>query len=116
MQDYNWLVETKVTFSGLHHWSRAANYLAQTHRHLFVIRARKSINHGDRDVEFIELGNSIRQFIVDKFEMTKDGTYNLGETSCESLALMLYEAFDLDSCWVHEDDENGGGVERCTRS
>ena len=106
-------MEAKVTFSGLHHWARADNYLSQLHRHLFVIRARKAITHIDRDVEFIELANEIRQYINAKFETTGDGSYNLGETSCESLALMLFQEFELQSCWVLEDDENGGGVERC---
>ena len=109
------LVEAKVIFSGLHHWSHADNYLAQEHRHLFVIRARKLITHTDRDVEFIALGNALRQYVHDHFERTPDGTYNLGETSCEALAIRLFDAYDLDSCWVHEDDENGGGVERCVQ-
>lgn len=105
-------IEAKLVFEATHRWPGAlaydeVGYLAHPHRHRFVIRAAVAVDHPDRQVEFIMLGHEIGAYLGGRYP---DG--NLGTTSCERLAADLVEAFDLDRCSVHEDDENGAIVER----
>lgn len=104
------LVEAKVTFDATHHWPDAqwepgVEYLQHPHRHLFVIRARASVSHDDRDREFILLGQQIRAWLEREFPL-----HELGRLSCEQLARMILDRWGLVRCSVHEDDENGAIV------
>lgn len=106
------LVFAKIDYDATHNWPEAATieprvaYLANEHRHLFRIELYKSVDHGDRDVEFIVLGEDIRKYL--------DDTYNhiFGRKSCEDLAEELLNHFDCEQVSVAEDAENGAIVIR----
>lgn len=104
-------VEAKVSFAGIHHWPAATNYLRHPHRHVFVVRARKEVTDLDREVEFFQLSEEIKDVIRDLFLLREDGIRDLGDTSCEKLANILLNTLSLSSCWVYEDGDSGGGVE-----
>jgi hypothetical protein len=95
-----------LQFEGFHKWEACpheeVNYLRQLHRHLFHVKAWVNVTHGDRDVEFIILKHRIQEYIVKQYP-----TGNLGNMSCEMLAMELIEHFDLCACEVSEDGENG---------
>jgi hypothetical protein len=115
-------IESKIVFEGIHCWPDApvsVPFLREPHRHMFVVRARKAVRHDDRDVEFIEFGWTIHAKIAAMYPAFGVSAFgrpetprDLGTTSCEQLARRLVEEFDLESCSVHEDDENGAIVYR----
>lgn len=106
----------RLQFEGLHHWPdcdiEEVSYLADLHRHVFHIEARKAVSHDNRDTEFIVLKHKIEKYLNKKYPSTlKFGTKRvLGATSCEQLAKDLLNEFDLSVCIVSEDNENGAIV------
>lgn len=111
-------VYCKVDVEGLHHWPNCnineVEYLKHPHRHMFHIVAYKSVNHDDRDIEFICLKHQIKEWLEEQFFDTTYRMCNFGHHSCESLALMIIKQFDLDCCDVSEDNENGAIVTTVT--
>ena len=108
------LIEIRFNLPGLHNFNRAAGitgYLSNQHRHTFNFVIKKVVNHTDRDVEFIAFSAEIKDYLQDSFVLLPDKSYNFEDKSCEDLALLLFEKFDLFSCWVYEDNEYGGGIE-----
>ncbi len=106
-----------LQFEAVHKWAAAAEkcpesgFLVNLHRHMFCIRAEKKVNHDDRDVEFIKFKREILGYLA-AFEVDETyGCINLNNTSCEMLAKDLHRHFDLHSCEVSEDGENGAIVE-----
>lgn len=97
-------------FEATHNWPEVINYsdlkevsfLQFEHRHMFHIRAVKGVTHDDRDVEIIMLKRQILDYLGETYFNNR-----LGSTSCEMLARELTECFDLYSCEVLEDGENG---------
>lgn len=109
------LVEAKLTVPGVHHWPDAPHrvaHLRALHRHLFVIRAVKAVDHDDRDVEFQILKSDIEGWFQMTYKRWNTETYDFGTASCEVLAKCILLNFDLAECSVHEDDENGAIVRR----
>jgi hypothetical protein len=114
------VIEAKVAVEAIHAWPDAPDevpFLRVPHRHVFVIRARKAVQHDDRDIEFIQFGWRVKHLLGQCFPRTgtsmlgyPEAPLDLGVTSCEQLARMLLDHFGLDSCSVHEDDENGATV------
>ncbi len=106
-------IEAKVTVPGFHCWPDAPDayaYLRAPHRHLFVIRVRQRVAHVERDTEFIDLGNRVRDALMDHFGAT--GLCNFDAKSCEMIGMWILTRFtELDQCSVHEDDENGAIIE-----
>ena len=104
----NIFVEVNLRFAAVHQWSACpipeVSYLRERHRHEFHIKAVKSVTHTDRDVEIIMLKQSIQEFLK------KEITFFMGETSCEMLAMQILKKFELHSCTVLEDGENGATV------
>lgn len=98
-----------LQFQGIHNWPGCpfdeVKYLRDPHRHMFHIKAFKAVEHNDRDVEFIMLKNAMTKFIADLYP---NGI--MGATSCEMLAELLVNKFDLTQCEVNEDGENGAIV------
>lgn len=101
---------------GVHQWSSCSidevMYLRDTHRHIFFIEAHADVSHSDRDIEFIELQHKIRKFIYDKYWDSQLGLCRFENMSCEMIALELLINFNLTSCKVSEDNENGSIVTR----
>jgi hypothetical protein len=111
----NVYVEAQITIAGMHRWINAPlelHHLRYEHRHLFVIRAIKQVDHGDRETEFQLLGARIEGWLSDNFPRTPGlpNTLAFGGRSCEALAEMILHQFNLWSCSVHEDGENGAHV------
>lgn len=99
----------KFQFEGIHQWSacphKRVEFLKYPHRHIFHVVAKKEVSHDDRDIEIIMLKRDMgRTFSAHKVPA------ELGETSCEQLAVTFIEAFNLNYCSVLEDNENGAEV------
>lgn len=101
-----------LEFPAIHNWPSCpfdeVAYLRDPHRHVFHVKAHKQVYHDDRDVEFIMLKTKIRNFLYTKYPcIDNTETLLLGATSCEMLASVLIQQFDLVQCEVNEDNENG---------
>lgn len=102
-------VVSKVQVEGFHNWPGAFDevaFLRDRHRHLFVIRAIAPVYHDDRDREFIYFGRQIKNYLT----KTYGEPCEFGSRSCEMIAKELVKEFELSSCGVLEDDENGAIV------
>jgi len=101
----------QLQVEGTHSWPDCpiseVDYLRDTHRHVFHIKAYRTVTHTDRDVEFIWLKHAIWNYFRGNYF---DATKNLcvfGHMSCEMIAEKLIEHFELSACEVSEDGENG---------
>lgn len=111
-------MKTRVVVSlqveGTHHWDSCnkaeVNYLAHEHRHMFHIKAKKNVSHGDREIEIIKLKHKLEEHFVQYYCQHKK-LNRFGAKSCEMLALELCKQFELSYCEVLEDGENGAEVE-----
>jgi len=99
---------------GIHQWSECpleeVEYLRHPHRHLFHVKAILEVTHSNRDVEFIVLKHDIGAYINLKYFDSGWNLCNFGNMSCEMIAKDLLIQFDLTSCEVSEDGENGAIV------
>lgn len=95
-------------------------FLADRHRHIFHFECKKKVNHDDRDVEFILFKRLVMDYLIDSYGDIRSGEDSLpfyrfcefGSMSCEMIARDLLEHFELESCSVSEDGENGAEVYR----
>ena len=97
----------KTQFEGFHLWAGAGKkyeYLSHTHRHIFHVKARKSVTDSDREIEFIDLKRKLTNYCRVAYE---DKVFSY---SCEHIAEHLLKQFDFDSVQVMEDNENGAIV------
>lgn len=107
-------VVVKLQIEGFHFWKDApkeVEFLRDNHRHIFHIECIKAVTHGDRDVEIILFKREVSNYLMrqyGKFGIIQ--TLDFGPMSCEMIAEELIEAFDLISCKVLEDNENGAYV------
>lgn len=102
------LVWVKFTFTALHFYEGASgktHYLKKPHRHQFHVKAFKRVTHNDRDVEFIQMKDSMLAYVRSKYEGA-DPT----NQSCEDIAEDLITMFGLSGCEVSEDNENGASL------
>lgn len=114
-------IVVNLQVEGLHAWPGVKDtqyvdkvgYLQYPHRHLFHIKCIKSVNHGDRDIEIIDFKHQINQYLLKRYASTiNDKVCRFGNQSCEMIAEELLEKFQLESCEVLEDGENGAQVVR----
>lgn len=107
-----------LQIEGTHNWPDCpydeVDYLRVPHRHVFHIKAFKSVDHSDRDVEFIMLKHKIQHYITTRYYNKVKFLCEFGAMSCEMLALELIDQFGLTSCEVSEDGENGSIVTQTT--
>ncbi len=93
-------------FEGIHSWPECpieeVKFLRDPHRHIFHVKATKEVSHNDRDVEIIMLKRGMEEYVGNKFPAG-----DLNTMSCEDLAELFINAFELSSCEVLEDGENG---------
>lgn len=98
---------------GIHRWEDCplpeVAYLRADHRHLFHIKVEKRVSHYDRDVEIISLKHDLSRYLL-RLYGDCDGVCHFGKMSCEMIARELLESFNLRSCTVLEDGENGARV------
>ena len=71
------------------------SFLANPHRHIFHFRVWISVQHNDRDIEFIQFKRWLES-------MYNNSTLSLDYKSCEMMSDDLYE--------VSEDGENGSFI------
>jgi len=99
----------KFQWEGIHNWPDCdiseVSFLKHPHRHIFHITCYKEISHNNRDIEIIMLKRDMINFLNIQF---KDG--ELESRSCEDLAEMLLTKYNLESCEVLEDGENGAKI------
>jgi adenylate kinase family enzyme len=120
MSDFNTKVQiiVQLQIAALHCWPQAAeiepsvSYLAEVHRHVFYIKAKRKVSHDDRDIEIILFKQSIEQYLKGRYFNQDLGICIFGSKSCEMLAQELSLMFHLDYCEITEDNENGACVEK----
>jgi hypothetical protein len=100
---------------GWHSWPDAPErrgYLASSHRHLFHIEARTTVEHDDREIEF----HDVRDQIEVLWNLIAGPKRDLGSASCEMLAgrigrhLCEWSGGRYWSVSVSEDNECGATV------
>jgi len=111
---YKQEVFSKLEVDGIHNWKNClideVRFLRDNHRHIFHIKAYKLVTHSDRDVEFIQFKHILLDYLKEKYYSEEKRTHYFGSKSCEMIAIELIEKFDLTSCEVSEDGENGSLV------
>ena len=99
-----------LEIEGTHCWPECpfedVAFLRDAHRHIFTICATKEVTHDDRDVEIILLKRKVESWIQAKYGKPA----SFGTMSCEQIGKALLEHFDLSSCEVLEDNENGAKI------
>lgn len=101
----------RLEVAGFHFWPEApprVAFLAERHRHVFHVTAKIEVRELDREVEFITFKDRMREF----FDAAYGTPCEFDDMSCEQIALMLVNRFDLVECEVSEDGENGAIVHR----
>lgn len=102
---------TRLRVEAIHCWPGCdipeVDFLKYPHRHVFHIEARKTVSHDDRDIEIIRLGHDIRRMLFDLYFDDRLQQHDFGSASCEEIARLILRSFELDSCEVTEDGENG---------
>ena len=84
-------------------------YLADKHRHVFVIECAFEVGHNEREIEIITQQGIIEDFI----SLHWGRPAQFGTMSCESIAQELIEAFPaMCSCTVKEDGYGGASLTR----
>lgn len=103
----------RLQVEGFHNWPKAfveVGFLRDRHRHIFHIECRKVVEHDDRDIEIITLKRTIEKHLHDMYYEGSRGACEFGSMSCEMIAAELLHQYDLSSCEVTEDGENGAIV------
>lgn len=105
------IVDTYNCVEGFHHYPDAPEkcaYLADIHRHMFVIRCGFEVSHNNREIEINTQQNLISDFLARKY-----GTpCQFGAMSCEDIAECIIGEFDCVSCQVLEDNYGGATLSR----
>lgn len=112
------MIEVSFQKEGIHKYPAAlknpelaeVSFLGYPHRHLFYFYVRLSVEHNDRDVEFILFKRELEN-------LYSQGTIDIDYMSCEMLAEELinyitknYPGRDIE-VRVYEDNENGAVLE-----
>jgi hypothetical protein len=101
----------KLEIEGIHRWDGCdipeVEYLKNDHRHLFFIKAIADVTHSNRCIEFIKLKHQIEDYVKIVYWRDDYQCCYFGSMSCEMIAEELINRFNLSSCEVSEDDENG---------
>jgi hypothetical protein len=101
------MILCRFQVEGFHRWPEAPGdvvFLSYEHRHVFHVQATKEVAGDDREIEFISFGRRMRERTIEVYGQ------DFGARSCEQIARWLLEEFDLYSCEVTEDGENGAIV------
>ena len=96
---------------GYHRWKdapEAVTFLRFRHRHVFHIRCWFDVSHEDREIEIIMKQWEIEKFLKDRY----GAVCEFGEMSCEAIARVIMEEFDVAQIEVLEDGYGGAHVRR----
>jgi hypothetical protein len=105
-----------VNIPGFHYWDGASatvNFLSDLHYHNFSIVTYKEVTCLDREIEYFEFAEKIKEFIHKQFPMNESSVVravNFGTMSCEMIAQVLVEGMHLSACEVWEDQYFGSKV------
>lgn len=97
-----------LQFEAFHSWPQApeqCKFLRSFHRHVLHIKCWKEVSGGDREIEIIGFKTSIVKYLESRFP-----AHDFGTLSCEQIALLILETFNLSRCEVLEDNENGATI------
>lgn len=104
----------KLQIEGLHCWKECnlpvVDYLKHLHRHVFFVECKKAVDKTNREIEFIDFKKAVYGYLQSKFYDVRYHCCNFFSMSCEDIAIELLDKFQLDSCIVLEDNENGAEV------
>ncbi len=104
----------KIVVEGLHYWEECnidnVSYLRNLHRHLFHIRCEKEVSGLNREIEIISFKKKVEEYLHKCFYNDVYKCLNFKDLSCEMIAQLLFEAFELNMCSVLEDNENGAKI------
>lgn len=113
-------ITASAQVTGLHHWPEAPErraYLRNPHRHIFKAEAELSVTHGDREVEFHDLGEHVEVLLHGLGEQyhAESTLVDFGARSCEHLARTLFdrltdEGMTVVRVTVSEDGEHAGVI------
>jgi hypothetical protein len=109
-------IVVSLQIEGVHHWPECpideVNFLKYPHRHVFHIKCKKEVQHNDRDIEIIQLKRRIQFHLSNAFGSGYKNANgcDFGRMSCEDIADLLVESFQLNYCSVLEDNENGAEI------
>lgn len=99
---------------GQHKWESCPipemSFLKFFHRHIFHVQCELEVNHSDREVEIIQFKREVLDYFKRNYFKESLGMCDFGEMSCEMIAQDLVEAYNLLTCTVLEDGENGSKV------
>lgn len=111
------LIVVKLQVQGLHQWNDAKNklpqvaYLSFPHLHKFHVTVEKqTTSDDDRNIEIIMFEKELQDYFKRNYFDTQFECCNFHNRSCETIALDLLQAYDLDSCEVLEDNYWGAKV------
>jgi len=103
-------VVTQNSVEGFHRWPGApgrCGFLADRHRHVFVIRCEFPVTDADREIEIFTRQQEIQRLVAERFGTPAE----FGAMSCEHIALRLMERFPgCAKCEVLEDGAGGAAV------
>ena len=105
----------KVRFEAVHNWPECpieeVKFLRVPHRHMFEVVVKVSVNHSDRQVEFIHFNHLVTDYLRQTFERK-----NIGRMSCEDIAEAIFKhlvtVYGITPLLisVSEDGENGAEI------
>lgn len=110
----------KFNIEGFHNWPDATTFapevgfLSDRHRHIFFFELEKTVEHNDRDIEIILFKREVISWLFDNYSTNRE-YLEFGAMSCEMIGTKLVEQFDLDSCKVLEDNENGSITKKISK-
>jgi hypothetical protein len=113
----------------MHKWEGCSiddvKFLKDSHRHVFHVELKASVDDPDRELEFFMIQQMIDSAIYNLYrDQDSMGYFMLGSRSCEMIAkeiidfLVKHYAIPSNTirCTVFEDNENGGTVKWCRDS
>lgn len=109
------MIRTVITHNeveGFHRYPNAPEwcaYLANNHRHIFVIECGFDVSHNEREIEINQ-----QQRVIDQAIRIKYGSpAKFGDMSCEAIAEWLLDTFNgMSWCKVTEDGYGGASLTR----
>ncbi len=104
-----------IIIPGFHYWDGAKNnlsFLSELHYHNFKIVTYKSVDTLDREIEFFEFADSVKEFVYSYFTVRNGPpkAVEFGTMSCEQIAAIIASKMKLTACEVWEDELMGAKV------
>lgn len=115
-------VTCTTSYEGIHNWPEAPDevaFLRNPHRHIFEVVVEITVDHDDRDIEFIMMKHQVDRWLSK--HQDQNGVWEMGRQSCEDVAVKLlqylHEVYPHRwiSVSVYEDGENGCTVSNIVR-